>query len=54
MLDQQAKPYVIEVNELPSFDTDSPLDHHVKYTVVSETFAMISPTVQVMMASSTV
>uniref|UniRef100_A0A7S4UUV7 Uncharacterized protein n=1 Tax=Guillardia theta TaxID=55529 RepID=A0A7S4UUV7_GUITH len=46
MLDSSTKPWLIEVNELPSFETDSPLDRDVKSTVIRDTFMMVAPTVQ--------
>ncbi len=36
-----------QVNELPSFETDSPLDMSIKTDVITEAFLMVSPTVQV-------
>eukprot|EP00929_Paragymnodinium_shiwhaense_P087259 TRINITY_DN47495_c0_g1_i1.p1 TRINITY_DN47495_c0_g1~~TRINITY_DN47495_c0_g1_i1.p1 ORF type:complete len:898 (+),score=177.39 TRINITY_DN47495_c0_g1_i1:133-2826(+) len=38
MLDKQHKPWVIEVNCLPSYGTDSPLDEDIKKRVISQTF----------------
>jgi tubulin polyglutamylase TTLL6/13 len=36
MLDHRHKPYLIEVNHLPSFTTDSPLDDDIKRRVVDQ------------------
>lgn len=36
MLDVKLKPYLIEVNHLPSFTCDSPLDEDIKYRVVNQ------------------
>jgi tubulin polyglutamylase TTLL6/13 len=41
-LDDKLKPWLIEVNSLPSFATDSPLDKKIKYDVVYETIAMLN------------
>merc|ERR1719386_601955 len=37
MLDSKLKPYLIEVNHLPSFTCDSPLDEDIKYRLVNQT-----------------
>ena len=41
-LDDKIKPWLIEVNSLASFATDSPLDKKVKFDVVFETLAMLN------------
>jgi hypothetical protein len=41
MLDAEANVWLIETNELPSFDTDSPLDLDIKMSVVKEALAMV-------------
>jgi len=41
-LDENVKPWLIEVNSLASFATDSPLDKKVKYDVMYETFVMLN------------
>ena len=46
ILDSSGKPNLIEVNELPSFETDSLLDQSVKMRAVHEALQMVSPTVQ--------
>jgi hypothetical protein len=38
MLDEKRKPYLIEVNTLPSFDTSSPLDQDIKGRAVQQAF----------------
>ena len=40
-IDDKIKPWIIEVNSLASFATDSPLDKKIKYDVIYETFAML-------------
>ena len=37
----QLKPYLIEVNHLPSFGTDSPLDEDIKSRVVEQTLSIL-------------
>lgn len=41
-LDKKAKPWLIEVNQSPSFMTDSPLDHKVKKGVLVDSFRMLN------------
>lgn len=41
-IDDKLKLWLIEVNSLPSFATDSPLDKKIKYDVVYETIAMLN------------
>jgi tubulin polyglutamylase TTLL6/13 len=40
-IDENVKPWLIEVNSLASFATDSPLDKRIKFDVVYETLAML-------------
>ena len=42
MIDQNLKPWLIEVNNLPSFGTDSKLDKQVKGDLVSDTLKLIN------------
>ena len=41
-LDEKLKPWLIEVNSLPSFGTDSPIDKKVKFDMLYETIAMLN------------
>ena len=41
-LDDKLKPWLIEVNSLASFATDSPLDKKIKFDMVYETIAMLN------------
>ena len=41
MLDEDAKPWLLEVNQAPSFATDSELDHRVKKQVITDTFKIL-------------
>ena len=40
--DDKIKPWLIEVNSLASFATDSPLDKKVKFDMMYETIAMLN------------
>lgn len=42
MIDKYFKPWLIEVNQSPSFGTDSPLDYEVKKNVVGDAFKLLS------------
>ena len=41
MLDQEMKPYILEVNHDPSFETDSPLDFKIKKSLIADTFKLL-------------
>ena len=41
-LDEKLKPWLIEVNSLASFATDSPLDKKIKFDMMYETIAMLN------------
>jgi tubulin polyglutamylase TTLL6/13 len=41
MLDYRGKPWIIEVNEMPSFDTSAPIDLAVKTGVITETLRLV-------------
>jgi len=43
-LDDKLKPWLIEVNSLPSFASDSPLDRKVKSDLVYETINILNLT----------
>ena len=42
MIDSDFKPWLIEVNQSPSFATDSPLDYKTKKAVLTDTFNMMN------------
>ena len=42
LIEENLKPWLIEVNSLPSFATESPLDKKVKYDLMFETIAMLN------------
>ena len=41
LLDSDLKPWLIEVNLSPSLGTDSPLDFHIKSTLLTDTFNLV-------------
>ena len=46
LLDHKAKPWIIEVNEMPSFETAAAIDLSTKAAVLHETLRLVCPTVQ--------
>jgi len=42
MIDNKLKPWLIEVNHLSSFGTDSPLDKKVKFDLIWDTFNLLN------------
>jgi hypothetical protein len=42
MIDKHFRPWLIEVNQSPSFGTDSPLDYEVKKHVLKDTFNLLN------------
>ena len=42
MIDKNFKPWLIEVNQSPSFATDSPLDYEVKKAVIKDAFNLLN------------
>lgn len=42
MLDEQMKPYLIEVNHSPSFSTDAPIDLNVKKHLIMDTLNLLN------------
>lgn len=42
MIDHNLRPYLLEVNHLSSFGTDSPLDKKIKYDLIYDTFHMLN------------
>jgi tubulin polyglutamylase TTLL6/13 len=39
-LDENMKPWLLEVNHTPSFTTDTPLDYHIKKSLILDTLIM--------------
>ena len=46
MIDSKLKPWLIEVNHLSSFGTDSPLDKKIKYDLIWDTFQLLNLSVK--------
>jgi len=44
MIDEKLKPWLLEVNQSPSFATDSPLDYKVKKAVIVDAFNLLNIT----------
>lgn len=42
MLDSKCKPWLLEVNQSPSFGTDSPLDYKIKKLVIGDAFNLLN------------
>jgi hypothetical protein len=42
MIDKYFRPWLIEVNQSPSFATDSPLDYEVKKNVIGDAFKLLN------------
>lgn len=46
ILDHNLKPMLLEVNMAPSFQTDSPLDYHIKRQLFVDMFKMLGLTIE--------
>ena len=44
MVDQDLKPWLLEINQSPSFATDSPLDLSIKQKLMEDTFKLLNMT----------
>ncbi len=42
MIDSKCKPWLLEVNQSPSFSTDSPLDYKIKKAVLGDAFHLLN------------
>ena len=42
MLDKNHKPWLLEINHSPSFDTDTPLDYKIKSSLISDTLKLLN------------
>jgi len=46
IIDQKLKPWLLEVNHLSSFGTDSPLDKKIKFDLIYDTFTLLNLSVK--------
>ena len=46
MLNGAAQPILLEVNHTPSFTTDTPLDHKIKFNLIKDTLKLMNINVQ--------
>lgn len=46
LLDENLKPYLLEINHSPSFTTDTPFDYDLKYKLISDTLKLLNFNVQ--------
>lgn len=46
ILNEKAKPILLEVNQAPSFATDSPLDYEIKRGLFQDTFRLLNLSVE--------
>ena len=46
MIDHELKPSLIEVNQMPSFATDSPLDYKIKQGVINDCLSLLNLSVK--------
>ena len=42
ILDEKLKPWLLEVNQTPSFATESPLDDKIKSELIRDTLALVN------------
>ena len=42
MLDQDLKPWILEVNHSPSFSTDTPLDFKIKKNLITDAIKLLN------------
>lgn len=42
MIDHKAKPWLLEVNHTPSFTTDTPFDHKIKFNLIKDTITLMN------------
>jgi tubulin polyglutamylase TTLL6/13 len=46
MLDRKLKPWLLEVNHLPSFNHDTPIDKQVKTDLIRDMFTILQMSVE--------
>ena len=42
LIDNNSKPWLLEVNHTPSFDTETPLDKYIKKKLISDSFNLLN------------
>lgn len=42
MLDRKLRPWLIEINRAPSYNTDTALDYNIKYALLNDTFRLLN------------
>lgn len=42
MIDHKLNPYLLEINYTPSFNTDTPLDRHIKKALIYDTLELLN------------
>jgi tubulin polyglutamylase TTLL6/13 len=42
MLNNKAEPILLEVNHTPSFTTDTPLDHKIKFNLIKDSLKIMN------------
>eukprot|EP00347_Sterkiella_histriomuscorum_P006608 403352121 len=47
LIDQRGKPWLLEVNQAPSFNTDTKLDYQVKKNLIMDTFKLLNITKEI-------
>ena len=46
ILDDKGKPFLLEVNQAPSFATDSPLDYEIKHGIFVDMFNLLGLSIE--------
>jgi tubulin polyglutamylase TTLL6/13 len=42
MINDKAEPSILEINHTPSFSTDTPLDHFIKFNYIRDSLALMN------------
>jgi len=42
LIDSKLKPWLLEINQSPSFETDTPLDYEIKKHLITDTFKLLN------------
>lgn len=46
MMNNKGEPFVIQVNHTPSFTTDTPLDHKIKFSLIKDALVLMNVNVK--------